>query len=509
MAARAPRAAGSARATVLPSPVAFRAMRARKTAVRLTRLSYPSPGSTQTLLRALAAALFVAAVACGNGVSVPVAGSETPVATATTTSVPAPAPTAARDGLSADDGTANAVVENPTPDLDLAELAAQSFHLLVDLTENHSPRQSATAQEAAAGEYIASLLSDFGYETELRPFTIDLVRTDPPVLRVHIADPPDGRAFPLTLSGEGEVSGPLADAGRALVNELDPGSLTGRVALIERGVIPFEQKVTRVQQAGAIAAVIYNNRQDNFAGRLSSRSGIPAVSVSREMGEALLAQMEAVEVEAGEVEVTVSVVIEARDSANVVADLPGTDPGAGMVVLGGHYDTVAGVDGANDNGSGIAALLTVARLAAGRSYPFALRFIAFGTEEEGLIGSRHYVHSLSAAETRDIVAMLNFDALGTGDVAAMIATPWLGKLVLELGDEIGVPVRLDPDLGLDGGSSDFAPFEAAGVPFVFFFADDFSRIHTADDTLEHVVPARIGEAVALGLATLDALTAER
>jgi Zn-dependent M28 family amino/carboxypeptidase len=82
-------------------------------------------------------------------------------------------------------------------------------------------------------------------------------------------------------------------------------------------------------------------------------------------------------------------------------------------------------------------------------------------------------------------------------------------LVLVLGDEIGVDVRLDPDLGLDGGSSDFAPFEAAGVPFVFFFADDFSRIHTAEDTLEHIDPLRIGEAAALGLATLDALATGR
>ncbi len=196
-----------------------------------------------------------------------------------------------------------------------------------------------------------------------------------------------------------------------------------------------------------------------------------------------------------------------RDSANVIAEFPDADPDAGVVVLGGHYDTVADVDGANDNSSGISALLTIARYAAERSYPFALRFIAFGTEEEGLLGSREYVDSLSDEEAGDIIAMLDFDVLGSGDTVAMIAIPRFSQLVIELGKEIGVPMRIDPNLDMDGGSSDFAPFEAAGVPFVFFFADDFSRIHTTEDTLEHVDPARIGEAVALGLATLEALAA--
>jgi aminopeptidase YwaD len=446
----------------------------------------------------LAATLFVIAAACS------------PTAAPVAADLVATSPVAA-DPVAADlvDGSGQRA-ETPAlpetgPDLPgLDELSEQGFRLLVEFTENHSPRTSATEQESAAALYISGLFSDLGYSSGLRPFTVDLVRTDPPVLQVHSENHPTGRAFPLTLSGEGEASGILASAGLASANDIEASSLASRVALIERGVNTFQDKVARAAEAEAVAAVIYNNRFGNFSGRLETRSGIPAISVSREMGKALLALMET-----GEVSVTVSVVIETSDSANVVADLPGSDPNAGIVILGGHYDTVAGVDGANDNGSGIAALLTVARHAYERSYPFALRFIAFGTEEEGLFGSRHFVDALSVEETRDIIAMLNFDALGSGDTAAIIATAWLGDLVGELGDEIGVPVRLDPDLGVDGGSSDFAPFEAAGVPFVFFFASDFSRIHTAEDTLEHVDPLRIGEAAALGLATLDALAAGR
>ncbi len=462
---------------------------------------------TPAVTGALAAALFAAAAAC-SGTLDPVAPVSPEAPVASPTSIPASTPVTNEmgdpvEGSGQRAGT-SALTTTQLELPSLQDLDEQGFDLLVQLTEKHSPRTSATEKERAAALYISGLFSDLGYSTGLRPFTVDLVRTDPPVLQVHSENPPTGRAFPLTLSGQGAASGVLTNVGGASANDIEAGSLEGRVALIERGVNTFEDKVARATEAGVVAAVIFNNRSGSFSGRLTTRSGIPAVSVSREMGEALLALMET-----GEVVVTISVVIEARDSANIVADLPGSDPKAGVVVLGGHYDTVAGVDGANDNGSGIAALLTLARHAAERSYPFTLRVIAFGTEEEGLHGSRNFVDALSADETRDIIAMLNFDALGSGDTAAMIATAWLGELVLELGDDLGVPIRLDPSLGLDGGSSDFAPFEAAGVPFVFFFADDFSRIHTAEDMLEHIDPLRIGEAAALGLATLDALAAGR
>lgn len=97
----------------------------------------------------------------------------------------------------------------------------------------------------------------------------------------------------------------------------------------------------------------------------------------------------------GDVEATVSVIMETRQSRNVIAELTGPMESERTVVLGGHFDTVPNVPGANDNGSGIATLLGVAREAADRSYPFTLRFVAFDSEEVGLFGSRHYVGSLS------------------------------------------------------------------------------------------------------------------
>ena len=98
------------------------------------------------------------------------------------------------------------------------------------------------------------------------------------------------------------------------------------------------------------------------------------------------------------------------------------------MILGGHYDTVPGVPGANDNGSGIAALMTIASEVSDRSYPFTLRFIGFGAEEIGLYGSRFHVESLSEDDLDGVIAMFNFDALGTGRAAGVLGDSCSGAV---------------------------------------------------------------------------------
>ncbi len=387
------------------------------------------------------------------------------------------------------------------------ELGMEGFETLSELTEAHSPRASASGEERAAATYIATQFEALGYSVEITPFSVELSRTDPPVLKVDhpLAQPVDSLdawALPLENSGQGEATGVLTAVGKGLSHEVAPTSLAGRIALIERGTITFQEKVSRVADAGGVAAVIYNNRDGAFNGRLTGPSQIPAVAISRERGKALLGLLSS-----GNVEATVSVIFETRESANVVAELQGDDPEGGVVVLGGHYDTVPDVPGANDNGSGIAALLTIARQASLRTYPFSLRFIAFGSEEIALLGSQRYVDSLSLSELADIVAMFNFDALGTGDTLVMTATPWLGDLFESAASKGDSRVRLERRDGLLGASSDHAPFGAAGISFASIFASDLSRIHAPEDVLEHIDPLRIGEAATLAIATLDALAA--
>jgi Zn-dependent M28 family amino/carboxypeptidase len=76
-----------------------------------------------------------------------------------------------------------------------------------------------------------------------------------------------------------------------------------------------------------------------------------------------------------------------RQGVNVVAERSGTDPQAGRILVAAHYDTVAGSPGADDNGTGVATTLEVARLLGSRSTPRGLQVVFFDQEEQGLLGS--------------------------------------------------------------------------------------------------------------------------
>lgn len=73
--------------------------------------------------------------------------------------------------------------------------------------------------------------------------------------------------------------------------------------------------------------------------------------------------------------------VEGQDVSNLEADLPGSDSTAGAIIVGAHYDSVAGTVGANDNGTGIAAVLELARLLRASKLRHTVRFVLFVNEE--------------------------------------------------------------------------------------------------------------------------------
>lgn len=107
--------------------------------------------------------------------------------------------------------------------------------------------------------------------------------------------------------------------------------------------------------------------------------------------------------------------------ANVEAIVRGTDLASEIVVVGAHYDAVAGTVGANDNASGVAALLALAERVAGSSLRRTLRFVAFANEEPphfqtDAMGSLVYARGCRDRGER-VVAMLSFDGIGFYDDA--------------------------------------------------------------------------------------------
>ncbi len=365
--------------------------------------------------------------------------------------------------------------------------------MLEEFLEALGPRASATEQELAAAIYLHSRFQELGYAAELQEFTVEKISLDGLGLTLDTPQPRQFTALPLTGAGLGDVSGILTPVGLAMPGDIPDAGLDGRIALAKRGVITFQSKAENVFAAGAVGLVVYNNVAGSFQGVLAAQVEFPVIAISREDGEVIEALLEESEINA-----SVALRLKDRPSQNVIAEKKGS--GGAVVVLGGHYDTVPGVSGANDNASGTAVLLAIAESLSEVELPFTLRIIAFGSEELGLLGSQFYVQSISGEELNKTKVMLNFDALGSGNGVSVFGDRAFTALVSALSDDIGIDVAVTR--GISGGSSDFASFRAAGVPFLMFFGDDFSRIHSGRDTLEFVQPELLSGVLAIAAALL-------
>jgi aminopeptidase YwaD len=208
------------------------------------------------------------------------------------------------------------------------------------------------------------------------------------------------------------------------------------------------------------------------------------------------------------VDLDVDLAREQLRAANVIGVLPGADPAlAGeAVVLGAHYDHLgrdgaAVYHGADDNASGTALVLSLARSFAAARPPRTLVFILFAGEELGLLGSSHHVRQPSAVPVERMAAMLNFDMVGRLDgrrlhVGGVDTGAGFRPLVAAAGRDVG----LDLDLrGAGGGASDHSRFHAAGVPVLFFHSGPHADYHQPSDTAEKIDVAGMARIADLGV----------
>ena len=389
------------------------------------------------------------------------------------------------------------------PDIDSSTSTPENeaWRFLEALTLQLSPRESATDEEFRAGEELDCLLQEIGYETRFQEF--DHLAN---VISSAVVDPeahPDLAAilsFPIEDSAEGQATGELVYVGRALEDDIGDERLDGKIALIEQGGDTFQGKTARVEAAGATAALIFNSVEGLFEGvvDLDDLPSIPAVGISRADGLALLEA-----VEDGGLEALVAVTKIYRPSRNLIAEIPGGPEGQGVVIVGAHYDTVHFTQGANDNGSGVTTILAIANHIIDNDYPFAVRLILFGSEEVGLVGSRHFVAQLTEEERADIIAMLNFDVPGSGTNLEVWGDPGLTLAAVAAAEQSDI--LLSENLTRRSSRSDHRAFYDAGVPVIIVTADDISRINSSRDTLEFVDPRLIAWAAEVGIGLLDHL----
>jgi len=328
---------------------------------------------------------------------------------------------------------------------------------------------------------------------------------------------------------------------------------------VSAGQVRFKAAAARA--AGARALLIIANEDKLSDSRYShlrydnaGEAGIPIAAISRQSAARILGDLAALEKSADartaaasnrstrghNLNLVIDVIRRESPSFNVIGILPGSDPKLKneTIVIGAHYDHLGlggegsgslsarpGIHhGADDNASGVAGLLELARMLTSQN-PKPRRtivFIAFSGEEEGLIGSNYYVNH-PIVPLANTVAMINMDMIGRlkgnkliiggigtasewraeVDSANLVRTSAQGAGTVQLpgvnlniavatGTNLGTPVNLDYskfDLTLneDGyGPSDHSSFYAKQVPVLFFWTGNHEDYHKPSDTADKI-----------------------
>lgn len=368
-------------------------------------------------------------------------------------------------------------------------------------------RPAGTAAYEQAVMYTDAQLRQWGYSPTIQRFPLTIYEDRGSQLDVTDAQGGSHHlsADTLQYSVGGQVQAPLVEAGMGQPEDFASVDARGKIALVKRGIKPFSDKVANAAAAGALGVLVYNDAAGPVQGTLASPEQVPAATISGEDGQQLLDLLQAGPV-AGAFSVDAD--IQRSASENVIAELPGSDPQAGTVMFTAHLDSVPAGPGANDNGSGSAVVLELARELAQRGpggHPMTLRFALFGAEELGLDGSQYYVQQLSDGERQALRADINLDMVGVGDQWRFGGTDELVQLALGAANDLGQ--RALPLSGSLSSASDHASFLSAGVPAVFVYRVEDPNYHTAGDVADLVSAEALGQAGTIAMEVMEQLGA--
>jgi Zn-dependent M28 family amino/carboxypeptidase len=390
--------------------------------------------------------------------------------------------------------------------------------------ENGGTRASGSPGFDASVDYVVSQLRAAGYEPDVQAFDFVYSHEARPtrlerIAPSHATFAADDDFIVLGYSGSGDVSAAVHPVDPGTSSGCDPGDFdgfpAGDVALLVRGGCFFFQKVGNAEAAGAAAVLVMNDGSPGHERPLAATlvrptAEIPALGISHALGEGLGRGGTTVHVAA-------DIANEQRQTRNVCADLAGASD-APVVLVGAHLDSVANGPGINDNGSGSATVLEIARQARriGLRPERGLRFCFWAAEELGLYGSGEYAKRLDGAGADEIAAVLNFDMLGSPNFARLVydgdAEP-RGSAAIESEFRAWFAAHGIPLAEIElAGRSDHAPFAQLGIPVGGLFSgadeaktDEEERefggetgqphdacYHSACDTLANVDRAALG-----------------
>ncbi len=442
----------------------------------------------------------------------------------------APRPDAARLGLAADKIW--------------QESAARplAYEVLKDATQAIGHRMSGTANGAKAEEYILLKAKALGLKPiRYQKFPIQVWQRQ--YLELDIVPQQSDHfvryeAVALAHSPrEADVRARLVDAGNGLREDFEriKDSVPGRMVLLNIGLegakpgrknLHRSEKAALAQEFGAAGIVFINAAPGRtlLTGTASvdgNLIAIPALCIGNDAGRALRKWLGEERLLA---QVRMENSFEEREARNVIASLRGKTKPNEVIVVGAHWDSWDLASGATDNGLGSAAILEAARLlkATGLEPDRTIQFVWFMGEEQGLVGSSHYVaQAKKRKELGRVKYMLNFDMAGNakgwntfghGQAAEYFST--IGRLAQVR--DTGYTNLIESRPGLH---SDHQPFLLEGIPVADPIANMpaavYNCYHADCDHIKILEPeylertARLAALLAYALATEPILPATR
>ena len=390
--------------------------------------------------------------------------------------------------------------------VDVAGVRAHQAALQTISDDGGGNRLSGTAGYNGSADYVADRAAAAGYDVSVQPFQYDLTFLadfTPPELDVV-----GGREFVPGIGGAQfggdfgsmfkstpygvDVTAPVWAADIVLPPAPAPNTSTsgceaadyagmpaGAIVLVQRGTCTFAQKFVLADSIGAAGMVFFNEGQppDRVVPLWFNFDGLDIPTVAATVETATVLSNGVLQGLTGlDAHLKIDWQPGTYETSNVIAETPEGDPD-NVVVVGAHLDSVGVGPGIQDNGSGSAAILEIAEEMAKVKPRNKVRFMWFGAEESGLLGSEAYVASLSDAERDRIAAMLNFDMIGSpnfvrfvydGDLSDSTPPPGgapegsaqIEQLFLDYFASQGLATEPTPF----DGRSDYGPFIEVGIP---------------------------------------------
>ena len=383
-------------------------------------------------------------------------------------------------------------------------------------------RFAGTPGEVLARNFIIEELDDYGFEVTCEPFThLGWKRGS---AKLEVISPIKRELVTISLAGGPStdidgLSGELINVGNGTPGEFSnkkrdiKDNIVLSTSLSPRGQCnPPRQchrrtKYGRAVEFGAKAFIFMNSQPGMLPQTGSLRQNIlgeiPAVTVPYEEG-ILLQRL----LDKGKVKVNISVQNESFDNktSNIVVEIPGKHDDE-IIIIGAHYDCHDDSPGALDNGTGITTLLELSRIFSKSNAKFekTIRFIFFGVEEIGCVGSSFYVLE-HMREHSNIHLMINLDSPGakggkTFDVAGFDD---VYEYIQKISKDISYPMKQSgPAFGADQ-----VPFFLRGIPTAMMRKSESPGLfsyqgslnfedrgwgHTPGDTPDKIMPAQINE----------------